>query len=449
MYDLEEACRRMLEEGLPETLIIARLASMVAEVKPELPLPEARLRAEAILRDVKGMMLSEEKAEGPAKALLDLPRSGVKVSEQGVGCRGLGDMIVHELLAELASSGAATLTARDMDDAGAVRLPDGSFLVVSVDGIHSRLGFYPFLAGFHAARAALRDVAVKGAEPIGLLVDVHVGDDADVSVLLDFEAGVAAAAALAGAPVLAGSTLRIGGDMVLGSRVTGCVGALGVARTLWALRNIKPGDHVVVTEGSGGGTVSTAALCYGRPDVVLETINAKFLEACRAARESKAVIHAALDWTNGGLRGDLYNAATRARVKIRVYEDKVYEALNPKVTGFLKEHDIDPLGVSMDSIVFFTPSPEDLIEALEEAGVKAVDAGVVEEGEPRAVLVKSTGEEVELKPLWREEPYTEIKKIVGTSKPPEDLEERIMKAYVEVKEKAMKVVEEASRKRRM
>ena len=71
--------------------------------------------------------------------------------------------------------------------------------MVTVDGMHSRLSEYPFLAGFHVARAALRDVWAMGARPLAMLADIHLADDGLVRLALRV-AGAAEAGAQAVRP---------------------------------------------------------------------------------------------------------------------------------------------------------------------------------------------------------------------------------------------------------
>ena len=117
------------------------------------------------------------------------------------------------------------------DDGGVVKKSVGSRdifnVTTAVDGIHSRLSEYPFLGGFHVARAALRDVCVMGADPVAVISDLHLSDDGDVGKLFDFTAGVCAVSELLNVPLVAGSTLRVGGDMVLG--LASAVGAIGIS----------------------------------------------------------------------------------------------------------------------------------------------------------------------------------------------------------------------------
>lgn len=203
-------------------------------------------------------------------------------------------------------------------------------LTVTVDGMHSRLSDYPFLAGFHVTRAALRDVYVMGAKPVALLSDVHLADDGDVSKLFDHIAGIATVSELIGVPLITGSTLRIGGDMVIGDRLTGCVGAVGVSDKLTARKSARPGDVIMMTEGAGGGTICSAALYFDRHEVD-ETLNIKFLEASEAGLlKVNAQIHAMTDVTNGGIRGDAKEISYTAGVKLIFEEERMRRLVNPR-----------------------------------------------------------------------------------------------------------------------
>ncbi|MFQ6063355.1 MAG: AIR synthase related protein, partial [Methanosarcinales archaeon] len=317
--------------------------------------------------EIKGESLSEKKARELAKAVIMeakatlkvkdfiniFQKSGVTMGEFGVGSRGFGDFYTHEKIAEIIGKTSAIVDSSHLDDSGVVKYK-GNYLVVTVDGMHSRLSDFPFLAGFHVTRAALRDIYVMGAKPIALFSDLHVADDGDVAKVFDHIAGISVVAELTKVPLITGSTLRIGGDMVIGERMTGCVGAVGIANSLTARKNAKEGDLILMTEGAGGGTISTTALYYGRHEVVDETINLKFIEACEALinSDNKLInkIHAMTDVTNGGIRGDAKEISKTAKVKLVFEEEKLRKLVNPKVLNMLDFLEIDYLGVSLDAL---------------------------------------------------------------------------------------------------
>ncbi len=403
---------------------------------------EAGRLASAVLKEVRASSLA---LEGRQEVLRSV-RSGVTMGEQGVGCRGTGDFLVHRLVADLSDTGkAAVLAPEHMDDAGAVELGPGSYLVAKMEGMHSRLSDFPFLAGFHVARAALRDVYVKGGIPVGLLVDVHLADDADVGKLFDFTAGVAAVSELSGCPILGGSTLRIGGDMVIGTRMTGGVSVVGVAAKLYPRRDVRPGDSIIMTEGAGGGTICTTAIYSGRPEVVWETLNLRFLTAARALieGENRGSIHCLADVTNGGIRADLYEIGQEAGCGSIVYEERIVPLVNPSVKTLLDENDVDYLGVSLDSLLVFCEegASDSVIEELDKVGVKASVIGQTT-ADPAVRLVRKA-EVIEVLPRFRESAYTPIKKVVDSRKPGERavMEERLRSAAAEALAKRRAVVQ--------
>lgn len=421
--DVEEISRRYLAAGTPDDEIVRLLSRDILTIKHNRITPTyAEEFARAVLLEVKN-------STGLTGDLFSFEPSGSSMGEFGVGSRGAGDFFAHRQLARIIGKTSATVGVDEMDDAGAVRA-GGEYIVTTVDGMHSRLSDFPFLAGFHVTRATLRDTYVMGAKPVALLSDIHVADDGDVAKIFDYTSGVTVVSEAMGIPLVTGSTLRIGGDMVLGSRMTGCIGAVGVARHLTARRSIQPGDVLLMTEGAGGGTVATAAIYSGFSEVVDETINLHFLKASEALLESDVLseIHAMTDVTNGGLRGDAYEMAETAGCRIVIEEEEIRSLVQPKVLSMLDTLEIDYLGVSIDALLIVAP-PEVAPEVQQVAGSVGVamkEIGYVEEGAAESVLVVD-GEVQDFSPRFRESAYTPVKKVVDKDK--RDFEE--MKVGVE------------------
>jgi hydrogenase expression/formation protein len=420
MSDLEGLAKTLLARGVPRETILQRIISEY-EVYKTLSPTISRELAEAVLAECETSL--ERPADAIVRRLVELPAAQVSAGLQGVGCRGRGDFFVHKLIADLcATSVQAEVSPASLDDTGAVRITpaDGSLVFSKMEGMHSRLSDFPFLAGFHVTRAALRDLYVKGARPISILVDIHLGDDADVGKLFDFMAGVAAVAELTGTPITGGSTLRIGGDMVVGTRITGGIGAVGVAPKGYFRRDIEVGDCIIMTEGAGGGTITTTGLYGGDPALVRETLNVKFLVAAQALLsdpECTALIHCMTDVTNGGLRGDLMeiNHESQAGASVRV--DRVASLVNPVVFRGLQARGIDYLGVSLDALLVFCPPAgrETILARLREAGVRAEVIGEVVAGS--GIEFVDTGGAVSVEPSFRESAYTKVKQVIGEATP--------------------------------
>jgi hydrogenase expression/formation protein len=406
--DLEGYARRGIRKN--DKALKEKLAERILEIKSI-----SRKRAEEIAGAV---ILEAEATMNPKGKILEPIISGVTMGEFGVGSRGAGDFYTHEKIAEVIGKTSAVVDSSHLDDSGVVRA-GGSYIVVTIDGMHSRLSDFPFLAGFHAARAAVRDVYVMGARPVAMLSDIHVADDGDVGKIFDHIAGITAISELTGIPLITGSTLRIGGDMVIGERMTGGVGAVGVTDCLTARIQAKPKDVILMTEGAGGGTVSTAALYCGMQEIVDETINLKFIDACEALFEAGMIeyIHAMTDVTNGGVRGDAKEIARTAGVKLVFDEGKLRTLVNRKVLGMLDKLEIDYLGVSLDALLIIA-SPgfvEVILECVRRKGVSIDIVGKVEDGKGAELIID--GIKHDFTPRFRESAYTPIKKLVGDKTP--------------------------------
>jgi hydrogenase expression/formation protein len=407
--DIEGYARHALLRG--EDGIAEKLAERIMEIKNTdrqhaIALAKAAVEEARATLDVKGDILSPI-------------TSGVTMGQFGVGSRGTGDFYAHEKIAEVIGSTKAAVDSTHLDDSGAVQMEGGDFLIVTIDGIHSRLSDFPFLAGFHVARASLRDVYVMGSRPLALLSDIHVADDGDVAKIFDHVAGITAVSELTDIPLVTGSTLRIGGDMVIGDRMTGGVGAVGVASAMTARERAEIGDVILMTEGAGGGTISTTALYYGMHDVVDETINIKFLQACEALLEKDLdkKVHAMTDVTNGGVRGDAKEISRTAGVKLVFEEENMRGLVNPRVLGMLESLNIDYLGVSLDSLLLIVPPEheQEILETVQNAGVDIATVGYVEKGQGAELVID--GQRRDFTPRFRESAYTPIKKMVGDTTP--------------------------------
>jgi hydrogenase expression/formation protein len=400
--DLEGFAKRGLRRGEPD--LEAKLIALIREVK-EIPIGQAELLASSVIQEARVSL-------NPAGDVFELESVGVSMGEFGVGSRGEGDFYTHTKIAEVIGKTGALIDSSQLDDSGVVEA-GSKYISVTVDGMHSRLSDYPFLAGFHVTRAALRDIYVMGSRPVALFSDIHLADDGDVSKLFDHLAGIATVADLTGVPLVTGSTLRIGGDMVIGDRLTGCVGAVGVSQRLTPRKNARPGDVIMMTEGAGGGTICSAALYYGRHEVVEETLNIKFLVASQALLEEDLEIHAMTDVTNGGIRGDAKEISHTAGVKLVFEEERMRHLVNPRVLNMLDALAIDYLGVSIDALLLIAPREEarTIADVIRGMGVDVDIVGRVEEGAGAELHIEDRVDD--FSPRFRESAYTPIKKAVG------------------------------------
>ncbi|HDZ18960.1 hypothetical protein LCGC14_0958750 [marine sediment metagenome] len=431
MSDLEGLTRNLIKKGLSKQEILERIVKEYLDFK-QIDSSSAFKLARAIYEECKKSD-THSISEPIIKNLLDINLANVSVGKQGVGCRGAGDFFVHKLITKISETDfKAFLSPSSLDDAGAVRMSDikmfhnqgletDNLIIVSkMEGIHSRLSDFPFICGFHVTRAALRDLYVKGAKPISIMVDIHLADDADIGKLFDFMAGISAVSELARVPITAGSTLRIGGDMVIGDRLVGGISAVGVCENLLARRNIQNGDRILMTEGAGGGTITTTAIYSGNHNVVKETMNIKFLKACEKILNSDYVseIRAMCDVTNGGIRGDLYEINYEAKCGVNIYEEKVKKLVNPKVFDLLEKVGVDYLGVSLDALLIYCSESisEKIISDLQSINVKCEEIGYVDNSNQVKMIMEGNNK-TEIVPKFRESAYTKIKQEIGEEEP--------------------------------
>lgn len=409
--DIESYVKKCIEESESEDEIVEKLSSIIRFYK-DISVSDSNKLSQAVFDEVRVVSAIVD------NKILSYPRSNIHMGEFGVGSRGKGDFFVHSKIAEIIrnSNVAAVVNPTAQDDGGVVEIDEDSrYVTTAIDGIHSRLGDFPFLAGFHTARATLRDVCVMGAKPVSLISDIHLADDGDVAKILDFTAGICAVSELTGVPLVSGSTLRVGGDMVLGDRLVGAVGAVGTSSIIPTARSeAQVGDVILMTEGSGGGTITTTAIYNNYPDVIDETLNVQFIKASNILN-SIVGIHAMTDITNGGINGDANEINKTTGLGIHLFEKRIVDLINPRVYSMLKDLDIDPLGVSIDSLMIIVPSEivDSIIDVLTESNIRVDVIGSVNDS-GKTTIESVDGEVRTLLPKFREAAYTPVKKVVDS-----------------------------------
>ena len=407
--DMEEYAKRSIVEKKPKAETIEKLSDIILYYK-DIGDQKARLLAKAVIEEVETTLEIDND-------LTDYYKTNIHMGEFGVGSRGKGDFYVHSKIAEIIKNTdcQSLVNPTAQDDGGVVKVDDTYYITTAIDGIHSRLSDYPFLAGFHTARATLRDVCVMGANPVAIISDIHLADDGDISKLLDFTAGICAVSELTGVPLVAGSTLRIGGDMVLGSRLVGGVGAVGSSKNIPQARsNAKAGDVILMTEGCGGGTITTTAIYNNYPEVIDKTLNVQFIKASQLLNDYERIenIHAMTDITNGGLIGDCNEINKTTGLGIHLNHAKIKNLIDPSVLEMLDALDIDALGVSIDSLMIIVDgqAKEEILELLTKNNIKCDVIGQITDTSKTIIEYEDKCEE--LTPKFREAAYTPIKKVV-------------------------------------
>jgi thiamine-monophosphate kinase len=128
-----------------------------------------------------------------------------------------------------------------------------------VEDIHFRRAWLPPAdIGYHAAAAALSDLAAMAARPIGILASVALGPGDEAGYGAELMDGVAAAADAEAATLLGGDLTRSPGPLVVD------IVAVGEAARPVLRSGARPGDEVWVTGQLGAAAAAVAAWIEGR-----------------------------------------------------------------------------------------------------------------------------------------------------------------------------------------
>jgi thiamine-monophosphate kinase len=142
----------------------------------------------------------------------------------------------------------------------AVVVGDGIAVTIdmAVEDVHFRRSWVPpDRIGYHAAAAALSDLAAVAARPIGILASIALGPGDETGPGRALMDGVARAAADLGAVLLGGDVTRSPGPLVID------IAALGEAPAPVLRSGARPGDAVWVTGTLGAAAAAVAAWLAG------------------------------------------------------------------------------------------------------------------------------------------------------------------------------------------
>jgi selenide,water dikinase len=138
------------------------------------------------------------------------------------------------------------------DDAGVYQLSPDQALVQTVD-FFTPIVDDPFTFGQIAATNSLSDVYAMGGRPITALALVCFPDKADLEILERILAGGLSKMIEAGCTVVGGHSIR-DEETKFGYSVTGLIHP----KKIYANQGAKPGDKLILTKALGTGVISTA-----------------------------------------------------------------------------------------------------------------------------------------------------------------------------------------------
>ncbi len=274
----------------------------------------------------------------------------------------------------------------------AARLPldtSGADWLITTDGFTVEpLEFPGGDIGSLAVYGTVNDLAVSGATPRYLSLNVFIEEGLEMAVLERISRSIARACQTCGVCVLAGDTKVVrrgqGGGLYLattgiGQRRSGI--ELGLTR-------IQPGDALIVsgTVGDHGTAVMLAREQFGlsgqlRSDAASVTPIAGTLLEYPGLRFMR-------DPTRGGIATVAHDIASATAATVRLFEDQV--PVRNEVRGVCEILGYDPYYLASEGQVVAALHPEAAklaVEALQRRGFRAARViGVVESGPPRVIL---------------------------------------------------------------
>lgn len=259
---------------------------------------------------------------------------------------GGGGRLTHMLIERMFLPAFANPTLQAQGD-GAVLDVDGTRLAFSTDTFVVQPLFFPGGdIGALAVHGTINDLAMCGAQPLGLSAGFILEEGLPMADLWRVVQSMQAAAAAAGVPIVTGDTKVV--DRGKGDGIF--INTAGVGRIPAGVhlgpQQIRPGDVVLI---NGPIAVHGIAIMSLREGLEFETTlgsdTAPLADLVAAMlAQAGAAVHMLRDPTRGGLASSLNEIAAQARVGIRL--DEAHIPLGEEVRGACEILGFDPLYVA-------------------------------------------------------------------------------------------------------
>lgn len=239
---------------------------------------------------------------------------------------GGGGRLMHELVAECLAVLGPVSAVGELNDAAYLPLPGGEQLVFTTDSfVVSPLSFPGGDVGRLAVCGTVNDLAVMGAEPLGLSLGLVIEEGFDQEQLAQIVASVRAACEEAGVKIVTGDTKVVERGAADGLFVTTSGVGLAPAGLRLGGENARPDDRVIVNGPLGDHALAVLA---ARAELPLQ---GDFRSDCaplnglvRAILQAGCgEVHTLRDLTRGGLAAALNEIARQSGAHIEIVEDEV------------------------------------------------------------------------------------------------------------------------------
>jgi len=179
-------------------------------------------------------------------------------------------------------------------------------------------------------------------------------------------------------------------------------------------KNVKPGDHILLTKGAGiegTGIIASDFTNELKLKVSTRTLARakKFIERISIVEEAlKAVeaggIHSMHTPTEGGIINGLAELGEAGSIGLRVEEKLIH--LEPETRAICEALSIDPLKLISSGSLLLTVDPkrsENVINVLKEAGFEVTKIGEVLSNKNKRILIRKNGLIEKIKPVYQDE----------------------------------------------
>ncbi|NPA47563.1 MAG: class IV adenylate cyclase [Thermococci archaeon] len=269
--------------------------------------------------------------------------------------------------------------------------------------------------GFFAYHFAASDVAVFGADPVWLVVDVLLPPDSDEELLGSITSALHKECLRYGGTIIGGHTgvYRALRGPVVTTTVIGTV-----KREDLKLPVARPGDAIVVTDKVGLEFAVTAAyLDESLEDALgseaVKTLRELYVEETSVpdALTARALVRGMHDATEGGLTA-LHEVADGSNLGFVVFRERI--PVREVVREVLELYGVDPLTASSSgTLIAITPpeNVEELLDRFEKAGIGAAEVGRFTDDGRRILMEEGRGKAF---PEFVEDPYVRLTEVGGT-----------------------------------
>ena len=292
-------------------------------------------------------------------------------------------------------------------DCGAVDIPDGEMLVIStapISGTAKDVGIY-------ALMSVANNLAVSGADPIGVTLTILLPPRTEEAVLRDLVKSIADKAKGCGLAILGGHTETMDAVLVPVISVTG-VGKVKKERFVSAA-GAKPGHEIIMTKYAG--LAGTAKLATEKEEELLTRYPLSFLREAQdfismysvtqEAEVARAFDIAAMhDISECGLFGALWELAAASKVGLEIELSKV--PIRQQTVEVCEFYDLNPYMLrSGGSLLIVAKRGNDIVDALHNEGIEAAVIGRIREDNNKVVIYGEDRETRFLEPPRRDEIY--------------------------------------------